>query len=243
MDKKSQFTLLHLEVKPGYLDKRRGWAGRLELVDAEQHDALVPLVRRVTELTNRRWVALLVAITVDGDTDGPLIATGIHPFWVDGRGWTDAQDLYPGDQLRQADGDLVAVQAVRIWDQADTRVYNFTVADLHTYYVLADEPILVHNASSDDCRETASVIVQHPSASAARRAAEREAGMGKHGPRFLIDDSPYHPGSRSPTGPPGQRKTYQDPRTGGQVHQCRWGTAIRTARCHHIMVQSGLGSR
>jgi hypothetical protein len=59
MDKKSQFTLLHLEVKPGYLDKRRGWAGRLELVDAEQHDALVPLVRRGTELTNRRWVALL----------------------------------------------------------------------------------------------------------------------------------------------------------------------------------------
>lgn len=59
MDKHSQFTLLHLEAKPGYLDKRRGWAGRLELADPEQHDALVPLVRRGTELTNRRWVALL----------------------------------------------------------------------------------------------------------------------------------------------------------------------------------------
>jgi hypothetical protein len=30
-----------------------------------------------------------------------------------------------------------------------TPVYNFTVADLHTYYVMAhDEPVLVHNACS-----------------------------------------------------------------------------------------------
>jgi hypothetical protein len=104
----------------------------------------------VTDLLGSQGLKRLVAITVDGDTDGPLIATGIHPFWVDGRGWTDAEDLYPGEQLRQADGDLVAVRAVRMWDQADTRVYNFTVADLHTYYVLADEPVLVHNAGGKD---------------------------------------------------------------------------------------------
>lgn len=99
----------------------------------------------VTDLLGSQGLKHLVAITVDGDTDGPLIATGVHPFWVDGQGWVDAEDLWPGDLLREADGDLVKVLSVRMWDQADTRVYNFTVGDLHTYYVLADEPVLVHN--------------------------------------------------------------------------------------------------
>ena len=54
--------------------------------------------RPVTDLLGSQGLKHLVAITVDGDTDGPLVATAVHPFWVDGRGWTDAEDLYPGDE-------------------------------------------------------------------------------------------------------------------------------------------------
>lgn len=57
LDKKGTFTLLELRVREGHLDKRRGWAGRLEPDDPEQQEAAAALIRHFLELTNRRWVA------------------------------------------------------------------------------------------------------------------------------------------------------------------------------------------
>ncbi|MER5204839.1 polymorphic toxin-type HINT domain-containing protein [Streptomyces sp. NPDC002825] len=94
----------------------------------------------------------LVNITVD--TDGPagnevasVTATDGHPFWVPTlHAWIDATELTPGQWLRTSASTHVQITAVRRWTQQAT-VYNLSVADIHTYYVLAGEtPILVHNS-------------------------------------------------------------------------------------------------
>ncbi|WKV71078.1 polymorphic toxin-type HINT domain-containing protein [Streptomyces sp. PCS3-D2] len=75
-----------------------------------------------------------------------ITTTGHHPFWSEtDRVWKDAADLKPGETLRADDGAGVAIAAVRAYEAFD-ETYNLTVADLHTYYVLAGAtPVLVHN--------------------------------------------------------------------------------------------------
>ncbi|WP_443068338.1 polymorphic toxin-type HINT domain-containing protein [Streptomyces sp. NBC_01358] len=77
-----------------------------------------------------------------------LTATFEHPFWVPSEGrWVQAGDLRPSMTLRTDDGTTVTVRGNRSYSQY-ARTFNFTVADLHTYYVLAGEtPVLVHNSS------------------------------------------------------------------------------------------------
>ncbi|MFE1557576.1 ricin-type beta-trefoil lectin domain protein [Streptomyces sp. NPDC058734] len=93
----------------------------------------------------------LVEVTVDTDGDAGtatdlITATDGHPFWaVDLAKWVDATDLQPGQWLRTSAGTHVQVSALKRWTTQAT-VHNLTVADLHTYYVLAGTtPILVHN--------------------------------------------------------------------------------------------------
>jgi hypothetical protein len=61
-----------------------------------------------------------------------------HPFWVDGKGWTQTADLEAGDVLVSHDG-----QTRRVEDILETAqwqpVYNFRVADHHTYFVGREE--------------------------------------------------------------------------------------------------------
>jgi large repetitive protein len=82
-----------------------------------------------------------------------LHTTQHHPFWnSDERNWVDAKDLKPGTHLRDADGRTTqVVVAVKTWTGlADMR--DLTVADVHTYYVLAGTvPVLVHNVDGEAC--------------------------------------------------------------------------------------------
>ena len=79
---------------------------------------------------------------------GTVTATDTHPFWlVDEHRWADAGDIKPGDQLRLPSGSTLQVTAVTRYTQRQT-THDLTVADLHTYYVLAGRtPVLVHNSS------------------------------------------------------------------------------------------------
>ena len=93
----------------------------------------------------------LAEITVDtdgaaGNASGVVTATDDHPFWVPNLNkWVDATDLQAGQWLQTSAGTWVQITAVRRWSQPAT-VYNLTVTDIHTYYVLAgDTPVLVHN--------------------------------------------------------------------------------------------------
>ncbi|YCK42661.1 polymorphic toxin-type HINT domain-containing protein [Actinomadura sp. ATCC 39365] len=61
--------------------------------------------------------------------------------------WSSAEELKQGMFLRMSAGTYAQVQGIRKWT-AHQRVHNLTVADFHTYYVLAGAAsVLVHNTS------------------------------------------------------------------------------------------------
>ena len=89
----------------------------------------------------------LIHVHVNGEI---ISATPNHPFYVDKFGWILAKNLRAGDILVLSNGEFVVVE----WVQHEIlenpiKVYNFEVADFHTYYV-ADSNILVHNVYDGD---------------------------------------------------------------------------------------------
>ncbi|WP_436992586.1 polymorphic toxin-type HINT domain-containing protein [Streptomyces sp. enrichment culture] len=88
----------------------------------------------------------LTVLTEDGVES--ITTTDHHPFWAASeRAWIDAGDIQPGMTFRTDEGSSVQVVATRTYE-AQQPTYNLTVADLHTYYVLAGAtPVLVHNCN------------------------------------------------------------------------------------------------
>ncbi|GGM12355.1 type IV secretion protein Rhs [Streptomyces fumigatiscleroticus] len=83
------------------------------------------------------------------DADGEMSTirtTATHLFWdetIDA--WTPAVQLTPGHRLRTTDKGHVSLVGL-LPRSGRTAMYNLTVEQLHTYYVLAgDTPVLVHN--------------------------------------------------------------------------------------------------
>ncbi|MEU8249219.1 polymorphic toxin-type HINT domain-containing protein [Nonomuraea sp. NPDC048916] len=103
----------------------------------------------VTAIMTSKGDKHLVQISIDnGEAGSTVIATDHHPFWVpELRRWLHASDLAPGMWLRTSAGTHVQIKAIKRWATVQ-RVHNMTVADLHTYYVLAGKTsVLVHNSS------------------------------------------------------------------------------------------------
>ncbi|WP_433894213.1 RHS repeat-associated core domain-containing protein [Streptomyces sp. CA-111067] len=77
-----------------------------------------------------------------------LHTTSRHPFWDDTlHKWIPAGQLKPAHSLETATDHHVRVSAVHIRPGA-ADMWNLTVDELHTYYVLAGTtPVLVHNSS------------------------------------------------------------------------------------------------
>jgi hypothetical protein len=74
--------------------------------------------------------------------------TDEHPFWADGKGWTTAGELKAGDNLLASDKSKLPVENVSETGDTET-VYNFRVADWHTYFVGNEDwgfEVWVHNA-------------------------------------------------------------------------------------------------
>jgi RHS repeat-associated protein len=94
----------------------------------------------------------LIKITVatkskHGQHVGLIIATEHHRFWNPTQHrWVRADQLSSADHLRTPAGHLVRVLAVTFRD-GHPQVRDLTIADTHTFYVLAgNTPVLVHNA-------------------------------------------------------------------------------------------------
>lgn len=99
----------------------------------------------------------VTAVWVHSDTlidlelnDGTIAITTTedHPFWNrTDQQWQPASALDPDDELLTPEGGGITVTGLD-WTTSHTdAAYNLTVADLHTYYVIAgDTPILVHNS-------------------------------------------------------------------------------------------------
>ncbi|MFI5916006.1 LamG-like jellyroll fold domain-containing protein [Dactylosporangium sp. NPDC051541] len=104
-----------------------------------------------------------VSVRTKDGSDAVLQTTWFHPFWDDTQlAWVDAQNLKTGDALRTEDGAMLEVKGVRnSVGSADMR--DLTVADVHTYFVIAGEdPVLVHNQNH----------IEPPCGSRAARKAE-----------------------------------------------------------------------
>ncbi|MFJ6139013.1 polymorphic toxin-type HINT domain-containing protein [Kitasatospora sp. NPDC092286] len=84
---------------------------------------------------------------VDRPDQAVLTSTYHHPYWdTTTERWTNAGELAVGHQLLTPDGSTLTVTATRTYRTNPQPAYNLTVADLHTYYVLAgNTPVLVHN--------------------------------------------------------------------------------------------------
>lgn len=83
---------------------------------------------------------MVIHLILDG---GWIETTPKHPFYVEGKGWTDAEDLQIGDQIRQADGRTGTVWLR--WNVHKTQeMYNLTVDTAHTFFV-GEGQWLVHN--------------------------------------------------------------------------------------------------
>jgi cytochrome c1 len=95
--------------------------------------------REVTALITGEGDKTLVTIAVvDGAGERQeIVATDEHPFWAPKlQAWVDAIDLAEGDWLQTAAGTWVQVTAVDVKHEYAV-VHNLTVANDHTYYVLA----------------------------------------------------------------------------------------------------------
>ncbi|MBC7934222.1 MAG: hypothetical protein H7Y86_02520 [Rhizobacter sp.] len=78
-------------------------------------------------------------IQVGKDT---IKATADHPFYIAGK-WVSVAELKVGDSVKTYDGSNLVIERITLVP-GRTTVYNFEVADYHTYYV-ADAKVLVHN--------------------------------------------------------------------------------------------------
>jgi hypothetical protein len=105
-------------------DESSGMVGYYEVTNAFHHtDAVVTEV-----ILSGEWIE----------------TTPEHPFYVDGKGWVEAEDLKIGDEVRQADGTTGVVWLK--WNVYKTQeMYNLTVDTAHTFFV-GEGQWLVHNA-------------------------------------------------------------------------------------------------
>ncbi|MEW2113670.1 polymorphic toxin-type HINT domain-containing protein [Streptomyces sp. NPDC005474] len=108
-------------------------------------------VKTVTAEITGKGLKHLVRITLSSELNGKkqttsITATDGHPFWVPQLGaWVDATNLTAGEQLSSSTQAVIRITEVRRWTQSAT-VHNLTVADIHTYYVVAGTTsVLVHN--------------------------------------------------------------------------------------------------
>ena len=92
----------------------------------------------------------------DGQTE-TIDTTDSHPFYVEGEGWVAAEDLQYGNQLESPDGQVETVLGTSTEAEPNgVQVYNFTVANDHTYFVepaatdsgltTGLDAVLVHNS-------------------------------------------------------------------------------------------------
>ncbi|WP_167882024.1 polymorphic toxin-type HINT domain-containing protein [Leptospira montravelensis] len=129
--------------------------------------------RKVVETFIRQTEAIYTVSFTDGTT---LETTWNHPFRVKNQGhalekfsiettdWVEAKDLHPGDVALGADGKELVITDITI-DEREETVYNFEVAEYHTYFV-GEVGVWVHNRGVEDYK----ILVQAAEAASLQTA-------------------------------------------------------------------------
>ena len=114
-----------------------------DLVYAADADTLEVSLKPVLE-TYVRETSELVHITVNGEE---IVSTHDHPYYVNKKGFINAEALWIGAELVDDNGNTLYVEQIfrKKLDDELKKVYNFKVGDYHTYLV-GKNRILVHNA-------------------------------------------------------------------------------------------------
>ncbi len=88
-----------------------------------------------------------LAVTLTDGSTSTIQTTAEHPFWDDTeKAWTNAASLKPGTSLRTPDNKTDVTVSTAATFLGVRHMLNLTVANIHTYYVLAGKtPVLVHN--------------------------------------------------------------------------------------------------
>ncbi len=82
---------------------------------------------------------------VEIDNKEKLQTTWNHPFWVvEKQTWVEVKDLEVGDTVLLNGGNVTNITNITSYNVLPTPVYNFEVADNHTYFV-GKNGVLVHN--------------------------------------------------------------------------------------------------
>jgi hypothetical protein len=113
-------------------------------VTRDEKDPESPVEIGVVLATSQRY-ALSWRLVVRGKE---ILTTAEHPFWVQGKGWTDANQLHMGDVLRTLGGSA-SVEVSEDTGEGAT-VYNLTIEPQHTYFVGGEDwnfAIWAHNAT------------------------------------------------------------------------------------------------
>ncbi|MFD1885877.1 polymorphic toxin-type HINT domain-containing protein [Paenibacillus wenxiniae] len=139
------------------------------------YKAVTALYRNEKDTTYKLHVGQQIVETTDN-----------HPFWVEGKGWITAIDLKVGDQLKQSNGNVLAIEQIEIvHHEHKVKVYNFTVADDHTYFV-SDLGIWVHNI--EECTRL-SKHATNPLAEQILTLDDKLYGLWNKGSHITIGDS------------------------------------------------------
>gem|GEM_PF-2554613 len=108
---------------------------------------LRPVLRRV--VTHGQPVMSLIVAASDGGE--VLRVTSGHRFWVTAQGWVAASDLGADQSLWSPSGEPLHVEPGAAPQTSHETVYNFEVADFHSYFV-GRHGVLVHNGPGDPCQ-------------------------------------------------------------------------------------------
>jgi RHS repeat-associated protein len=125
---------------------------RVEAADPDTGKHQGPRTVTATHLNHDDDLIDLTVETAPAHTE-TLHTTSRHPFWDDTtHTWVPAGHLTPGHNLETARNTHVRIAAIHVVPGA-ADMYNLTVNQLHTYYVLAGTtPVLVHNCSAPSIR-------------------------------------------------------------------------------------------
>ncbi|NUT33565.1 MAG: hypothetical protein HOV79_10870 [Hamadaea sp.] len=119
---------------------------------ATDPETAVTSAETVTQLhINDDTQLTLLTVADEAGHAAVIDTTWEHPFWsATRRTWVNAADLKAGERLYTTWG--AAMSVLRVENSVGAKVmYNLTVSNIHTYYVLAgDTPVLVHNEGGDD---------------------------------------------------------------------------------------------